>query len=431
MVDDAALADVLFAPLSIGELKLTNRIIMSPMSALPIADGRPNELMSAFLSDRAKGGVGLIILGSGMATRRAFEEISFKGALRFDDDEFVPGLTGLTDTIHTHGTPIVAQLTPGFGTMGKAKRGWPLIAASPKNVVMAADRFPSGIYLPFDRATKMPRAATIEEIVDAEQSMATAAVRAQRAGFDGIEVGAHMNYFLSSFLSPRSNWRADQYGGSLENRARILVNIVHGIRQRVGSKFPVGLRICCNEHVEGGQGPEEYAAIAALVEREGLDYVALVDGNYESADDSAPDADAATVEHHEAQAFRRSLSCPLMFGSVHSPRRAAEVIAAGHADAVMFGRSLLADPEYANKIREGRSRDIIACGRRNECLARQGMGVPVRCTVNPRMGREDRRPGQLPPVKRFIAAPVERAAVTAAGSQPLMGLVGKLVRRGR
>ena len=429
--EDAALAEVLFAPLSIGELRLANRIVMSPMSVLPIADGRPNELMNAFLSERAKGGVGLIILGSGMTTRRAFEEAPFKGALRFDEDQFVPDLTRLTDTVHGHGIPIIAELAPGFGTMAKAVRGRPPIAASPKNVVMKTDRFPNGILLPFDRATAVPLEANVEEIRQIELDTAAAAARAQRAGFDGIEIAAHMNYFLSSFLSPRSNWRTDEYGGSVENRARILVNIVRLARQRVGAKFPIGLRICANEHVEDGQGPEEYAKIAAIVEREGLDYVAVIDGNYESADVSAPTGDATTVEHREAQVFRQALSCPLILGSIHNPHRAAEVIAAGHADAVMLGRSLLADPLYAKKIREGTAADIVACDRQNQCLARQAMGVPVRCTVNPRMGREDRRPGQLPPMKRLIVAPVERVALAAISSPSLMNFVGKLVRRGR
>jgi 2,4-dienoyl-CoA reductase (NADPH2) len=427
---DLAPADVLFSTLSINELKLANRIVMSPMSVLPITDGRPNALTNAFLSERATGGVGLIILGSGMSTRRAFEEVAFKGATRLDDDRFLPGLTRLTDAVHEHGTPIFAELIPGFGAMGKAARGRPLIAASATSVVMKANRYPQGIIVPFDRATPVPREATLDEIGQAERDTAAAAERARRAGFDGVEIGAHMNYFLASFLSPRSNSRTDEYGGSLENRARILVNIVRLVRQQVGPNYPVGLRICSNEHVDGGQDAAGYAAIAALVEREGVDYVALSDGTYESLDMSSSVKDAATVGQ-DAQVFRQAVSCPLIVGGVHSPDHAAQVIAAGHADAVMFARSLLADPQYANKVREGRATDIVACDGHNQCLARQAMGMPVRCTVNPRMGREDRRPGQLPPIGRFLAAPAERAVLAATGSQTLMNLAAKLIRKGQ
>ena len=156
-------------------------------------------------------------------------------------------------------------------------------------------------------------------------------MRCRRAGFDGVEVAAHMSYFLASFLSARKNVRTDEYGGSVENRARVLVNIVRLIREQAGASFPIGLRISANEHVDGGQGPDEYAAIAQVVEREGLDYVALSDGNYESMYRSAPETDAAAIEHGEAQVFRTALSCPLLLGSIHDPRRAAEAIADGHA----------------------------------------------------------------------------------------------------
>src|ERR1700704_1198431 len=429
MVDDPAVAEVLFAPLSINALTLTNRIIMSPMAALEAhADGRPSEQTIAFLCERAKGGVGCIIMGCETPTRRAAEEVTFPGVVRFDDDRFLPDLRRLTDAVHAHGTPIFAQLIPGFGTMGKASRHRPLIAASPKNVVMKAESHPPGIFIPFDRKSAMPQQATVQELRQIEIDTAEAVVRAQRAGFDGVEVGAHMSYFVASFLSPRSNWRIDEYGGSLENRARIVVNIVRLIRQRVGPAFPIGLRICANEHVDGGQGPEDYAAIAALVEQEGLDYVALSDGTYESIHFGAAAEDAPTVEHGEAQVFRQAVSCPLILSSTHDPGRAVEVIAAGHGDAVNYARSLLADPEYANKVREGRSHDIVRCDRQNYSLRRQGLGMPIRCEVNPRMGRESRRPGERPPIGRLVKAPIEQAVLAATGSRRIMDFAGKIGR---
>ena len=430
-LDNTGLAEVLFAPLSINTVTLANRIIMSPMAALQAhPDGRPSEQTIAFLRERAKGGVGLIILGGSTCTRRAYEQAPVKGVIRLDEDRFVPDLQRVTAAVHAHGTPIFVELTPGFGTMGKPSPAWPLIAASAKNVVMKADQAPRGINLPSDRATAMPRAATIDEIRQVEQETAMAAVRAQRAGFDGVEVAAHMSYFLASFLSPRKNARTDEYGGSVENRARVLVNIVRLIRERAEAAFPVGLRISANEHVDGGQGPEGYAAIARHVEREaGLDYLALTDGNYESMRIGSPDTDATAVTHGEAQAFRQALSCPLILGNLHDPRRAAQVLSAGHGDAVMLARPLLADPEYANKVRDGRPGEIVRCDRGNQCLLRMALGMPVRCTVNPRMGLESRQPGARLPVDRLIKAPVEQAVLAAVGSQRIMNLVGKLARK--
>ncbi|OBJ83306.1 NADH:flavin oxidoreductase [Mycobacterium sp. 1245852.3] len=430
MPDDAELSGVLFSPLTINSVTIANRIVMSPMAALAsLPDGRPSEQSLAFLAERAKGGVGLVILGGTVATRRGYDEAAVKGLLRFDDDRFVSDLKRLTDTVHVHGTSIFAELTPGFGTMAKSSPEWPLIAASPKNVVIRRDRLPTGIISPTDVVTPVPREATVDEIHQIEQDTAMAAVRAQRAGFDGVEVAAMMSYFLASFLSPRSNWRTDEYGGDLENRARILVNIVRLIRERTGPSFPIGLRISANEHVEGGQGPEGFAAIAQRVHREGLDYVALTDGNYESMD--ASNADTPTVAHGEAQIFREAVSCPLMIGSVHSHRSAARAISEGRADAVMIARQLLADPEYANKIRDGRTHEIVQCDHNNVCMRRLALGMAIRCSLNPRMGRESRQPGERPPIDRIIKAPIEQAVLAATGSQRLMNLVGNLPRKRR
>ncbi|MBO4253323.1 oxidoreductase [Streptomyces griseorubiginosus] len=429
MPDNAESTDVLFSPLAINQVTLANRIVMGPMAAVsPRPDGRPSEQTIAFLCERAKGGVGLIILGGTTATRRAYEESPVKGTLRFDDDRYVPALKRMTDAVHAHGTPIFAELTASFGTMAKPS-DWPCIAASARNLVIKPDTLPQGVIAPFEVTTAMPREATVDEIAQISQETAVAAARAQRAGFDGVEIPAMMSYFLASFLSPRSNWRTDEYGGSVENRARVLVDIVRLIRERVGASFPIGLRISANEHVEGGQGPEGFANIARHVERAGLDYVALTDGNYERMDASISATDTPTVAHGEAKIFREALSGPLLIGGVHGPGGATQVVSGGHGDAVMLARPLLADPEFANKIRDGRAPEIVQCDRHNQCLRRMTLGMPIRCTVNPRMGRESRQPGSLPPAERLVKAPVERAVLAASGNPRLMSLVGKLAKK--
>ncbi|MCA8888401.1 MAG: hypothetical protein KDA46_06220, partial [Parvularculaceae bacterium] len=210
---------------------------------------------------------------------------------------------------------------------------------------------------------------------------------------DGVELGAHMSYFLSSFLSPRTNWREDEYGGGTENRARIVCNIIRQIRVEAGPDFPIGVRMCVNEQVEGGQGPAGYAEIAAEFEKAGADYIAMTNGGYEKMNLSLPMRDGALVESGEPTIMRKAVSIPLLMQSVHEPSNAASYISAGHADMVMLARQMLADPDYANKVRDGRLNDIIWCNRENVCLRRLMMDMPVKCPLNPRSGIESHPPG--------------------------------------
>jgi 2,4-dienoyl-CoA reductase-like NADH-dependent reductase (Old Yellow Enzyme family) len=419
----------LLRPLRINTLELPNRIVMGPMAVLqPTKDGRPSVQTIAFLEARARGGVGLIIVGGAAGSQRMLDEAPYHPLLRLDRDDDIPGLRRVVDAVHQHGTPIIAEVMAGFGRMGKPSQTRPIISASPKNVVMAEDRFPHGIRVPGGKVTPLPREATVEEIRQIERDTVEAAVRMGKAGFDGVEIAAHMSYFLASFLSPRTNWRTDEYGGSPENRARVLVNVVRMVRHEVGADYPVGLRMSANDHVDGGQGPEGFAEIAGIVAREGLDYIALTDGNYEAMDVNTPTADGAMVDHGEPQAFRRQVDVPLLLSNINDPRRAAEALDAGHGDAVMLARQLLADPEYANKVRDGRVDEIVWCDRSNECLRRLLLNFPVRCHRNPRMGREGRTGRGVPPA-RLARRPVEEAALALTGSERLMGLASKAARR--
>lgn len=180
------------------------------------------------------------------------------------------------------------------------------------------------------------------------------------------------------------------------------------MRRAVGGDYPIGLRIVCNEHLPDGQGPEAYAEIAALVVNEGADYVALTDGNYESMHLSTASEDGTLLRHGEPRVFKRRLAVPVLLQNAHDPVLAAAAIEGGDADMVMLARALLADPEYANKVRAGQTHAIVPCKRDNYCIKRLMMGFPVRCVINPAMGRESRRPGSVPPINRLLAAPSSR-----------------------
>lgn len=421
-------ANPLSLPVRIGTLTLANRMVMGPMAAnSPAEDGSPSGQTEAFFEARARGGIGLIICGGTTATERAWAEKPVARTLRLDIREFVPRLRRVTEAVHRHGVPIIAQLTAGFGTMGVPEPGRPTISASPRSVTIPQSEFPQGFIVPGGRTTPVSTEATLEEIALYEREMVNAAEYSARAGFDGVEVACHMSYFLSSFISPRTNWRKDKYGGSLENRARMLQNIISGIRNRVSRDFVVGLRIPVNDYMPDGMGTTGYVEVARHVEQFGLDYVALAAGCYETMSHSAPSVDGGMVASGEARMFKQALSVPVLFQGVHDPVQAGKAIEEGHGDLAMFARPILADPEFPRKVIGASPSPIVRCVRDNLCMRRMVFNMPVRCEVNRRMGRESRPPGSLPEVGRFLKAPIEKAVLGLTGSKAVMGLAGKLL----
>ncbi|APA90570.1 NADH:flavin oxidoreductase (plasmid) [Paraburkholderia sprentiae WSM5005] len=421
-------AAVLSQPININRLTLKNRLVMGPMAATGASrEGKPTAQTIAFFKARARGGVGMIIVSCSGAAR-AIAETPFAGGIRADIEEFFPDLAKLATAVHAHGTPIIGEISPSMGRMGRPGPGRDVISASPINVVMRGAVL--GMPIPGgEMATPVPREATVAEIEGLQTEMVATADRLHRAGWDGVEIPAIMSYFLASFVSPRTNWRTDQYGGSVENRARMLVDIVKGIRERVGPHFVIGLRITANDYMPDGQGPEGFVAIAKEVEKAGIDYVALVYGCYESMN-RMPDRDGENlVDNGDARVFKRELSVPVMLSTLHDPLRAARAIADGHGDLVLEARQMLADPDYAQKAIEGRTNDIVRCDRDMLCARRMALAMPVRCSVNPRMGRESRKPGELAPLNRLVKAPIEPIILRLTRSPLFMGLVGRFMKK--
>lgn len=421
--------NMLAAPVRIGSLSLSNRMVMGPMAAnSPEADGGPGAQTEAFFEARARGGFGMIIAGGTVASRRAWEEKPVARALRMDIDDFIPRYARVTAAVHRHGVPIIAQLSPGFGTMGVPAPGRPTVSASPRSVTIAESAFPRGFIVPGGRTTPVSQAATLDEIRMFEDETITSAERAVKSGFDGVEVACHMSYLLVSFITPRTNWRTDEYGGSVENRARILTNIVSGIRKRVPKDYVVGLRITANDFMPDGMGVQGYIDIARQVEQCGLDYIALAPGSYETMGAGVTSVDGGMVASGEVGAFKAALATPILFQGIHDPAAAGKAIEDGHGDLAMFARPALADPDFARKVTERNQQAIVRCLRDNLCMRRMVFGMPVRCEVNPAMGRESRMGSRLPPLDRVLKAPVEKAILGLTGSEALMGMVGTLMR---
>src|SRR5262245_58792988 len=179
---DGAATGALLEPIAINKLKLANRMVLGPMAAIaPNPDGTASDQTVAFFTTRARGGVGMIIVGGSCATTRSVVESPVPLVLRFDIEETIPSLRRLTDAVHAHNVPIIAELSPGFGRMGVPAPGRPNISASPLNVVIPEERFPRGFNIPGGRTTSTPQEATIEQIEQIERETIASADRARRA----------------------------------------------------------------------------------------------------------------------------------------------------------------------------------------------------------------------------------------------------------
>lgn len=418
----ATTADVLGAPLKINDVTLKNRFILGPMAVLqPTEDGRPSDQTIAFLRRRAQGGAALVFVGGSVASDRAWNESPFSPNIRFDKDEYVPDLRRMVEAVQEDGAKIFAQLFPSFGRMGVPRNGAHISAASPKHVVMGATGFPDNVYVPGGRITPVPEEATREEILGLQAEVVEAAKRAKEAGFDGVEIAAHMCYFYSSFLSTWTNQRTDEYGGTPENRARALREAVAAVRAEVGEGYPVGIRMSVNDHLPGGQTEAEFAEVARHIVAAGVDFISLTDGNYESMSVNVTSVSGGMLKHGEPQAFREAVgSVPLFLSSTPVPSQAARAVEAGIVDATMLARQLLADPDYPNKVLEGRESEIVWCDHANSCLRRLLTAVPVTCHKNPDMGRED--------PSSSVPNMAQNLFIWAAGNPLLMAIADKAAR---
>jgi 2,4-dienoyl-CoA reductase-like NADH-dependent reductase (Old Yellow Enzyme family) len=380
----------LFKPIEINSVQVRNRVVLGPMAlndAFP--PGFPSEQTKAFYAARAKGGVGLVILGGTFSTKLGWDTNTFPGAFRMDNDDAMAPMSELVERVHAFGAKIFVQFMLGLGRQGSSKRsGVQPVSCTAEAYVSPEEVWPEGLRFPGGIVGELPRELTIPEIVALEDESANSALRVKAAGFDGIEIPCHHGYLLLSFLSPRINKRTDSYGGTLENRMRFLLNSVHKTRENIGPDFPLGVRLCANEHMQGGLTCQDCVQVAKMLEKEGVDFIHLADGVYESHNYVIPEKEGTLLEHGEPQAFKKALKIPVITPSVHDPDLAEAAVAKGNTDMIASARQMLADPEWANKVREGRIKDIRRCDRDSACTVRLFFGLPVRCKINPDLGRE-------------------------------------------
>ncbi len=390
----------LLSPGRIGSLDIRNRILMTPMgSNLAEESGEMGERITAYYEARASGGAGLLIVGVGAICWP--EGACNPNQVAISDDRFLPGLTQFAQRLHAQGAKVAIQLQHASKVaICDIAAGRPMLVPSvpaPKTTNLMDDLSPAECAVFVADYTK--KGATIayevmtkERIAEITQRFADAAVRAQQAGFDAVELHAGHGYLLSSFLSPASNKREDEYGGTLENRARFLVEVIAAVKEQAGSDFPVWCRIDAKEfETEGGIRFEDAQRTAELAEAAGADAIhvsAYADPSKGHAFTLAPLVQQPSGYVEFAREIKQRVNVPVIAVGRIEPEKAEALIASGGADFVAMGRKLLADPELPRKLGEGRPEDIRPCIYCYTCVGQIFLNQGLRCAVNPATGCE-------------------------------------------
>lgn len=379
----------LFSPVKIGSMVLKNRLSMPAMyTKYANADGSVNQRVIKYFEERARNGVGLIVLEN---TCVDWDYGRAPGnPITIHSDRFSPQLSELVEIIHRYDVKIIPELHhAGRQQTCENIDGRQPIAPSAIQSKIGGD---------------MPREMTEQDIADAINSYAQAAKRAKMIGFDGVELhGAH-GYLIASFISPLTNKRQDRWGGSLENRCRFAVEVIKAIRCEVGNNFPILFRMSGEEWTPGSLTLSESTIYAQALEAAGADALDISGGYYESVVGSPMQGQPLDRMIYMGAAIKKVVSIPVIScGSMgFSPELAEKLIASGTVDLLQFGRALLADPELPRKLQTEAEDEIRHCIRCNECLGCLDRNIGIRCAINPRLGQEYLGNPVAAPVKKRI-----------------------------
>ena len=368
---------ILWHPIDINKCRIRNRISMSGMGTFTptTVDQIETESGMRYYEERAKGGIGLIHTGAYF-----IDEKTAQGGrtLDFSTDKSIPSGTTLTERVHRWGAKIFAQLSCGTGRNGMPQIG--------ERVPISSSENPS-----FYNPDMICRALTIDEIEEMMEHWKVAALNAVRMGFDGIQIHAHAGYLMDQFMSEIWNHRTDKYGGSFENRCRFTMETVDAIRSVVGPDFPITYRISLDHRFPGGRTIEESMKILDVLDKSGIDAFDIDAACYETMDYIFPTRyTGEACMAYVCEEARKHLTKPIINTGNHSMESAVALLESGNADIVQFGRQSIADPQFANKLREGRREDVRPCIVCNEeCIGRIfGRLTQLSCTVNPSVGFE-------------------------------------------
>ncbi|MCM3575901.1 NAD(P)/FAD-dependent oxidoreductase [Mesobacillus subterraneus] len=362
----------LFSVGKIGSVTLKNRVVMPAMgTGLASSDGELTEQQIRYYEERAKGGTGLIIT--------EFTTVDFElgraaaNQLRFDDDLFIPGFRRLADAVHTYGARVFVQLHhAGRESSSYLTGGKQIVAPSPVTCEAIGEE---------------PRELSTSEVKDIIGKFVEGAARCQAAGIDGVELhGAH-GYLINQFLSPNTNLRKDEYGGSFEKRMRFVEEIIQGIKQQCGADYPVTVRLSVDEFEEGGMDLSLSRKVSRYLEKIGVDGIHASSGNYNTMEkviESPLFEEGWRV--YLAEEIKKEVNIPVFaVGNIRDPQFVESILAAGRADFVAIGRGHIADPDWVRKVADGREKEIRMCISCLHCVYTKGH---IECSVNVRAGRE-------------------------------------------
>ncbi len=347
----------LFRPFKIGPVEIRNRIVMPPMvTCLANENGGVTQRMIDYYTERAKGGAGLIIVESAYVR----EEDRDFGRLGIENPQLHVGLSELAEAIQENGARTFLQLNHRGGVLSIHKG-------------------------------KTPDELTLEEIETITEAFALAALRAQKTGFDGVEIHGGNVYLITQFLSPLTNHRKDQFGQTLEGRMKFAIDILLRVRKKVGNQFPVSFRMVGHQYTDGGLNLEDSRRIARRMEEAGASVLHVV-----AASPVAPYVHVPPMAFPRgchvslAAEIKKATRLPVIaVGRINDPVLAARILAEGKADLIAMGRALIADPYLPLKARQGRMEDIRKCLACNHCRMRIiQLNKTMRCSINPEAGRE-------------------------------------------
>ena len=381
------MTEKLFSPIQIRGTRLSNRICMLPHRTNFSQSGRVSDRHIAYYRRRAQGGCGLIIVGE-LAIHP--DDRPWETLIEVHRPEVVDDFNKLTAAVHQFDTRIMARLTHhGFQSSGYVTR--------------KAIWGPSAVAdIAFGETCKPMEHEDITELVEA---FSQAALQVKAGGFDGLEIDMGPESLLRQFLSPISNHREDEYGGSLENRMRLPLEVVDNVREAVGDDLPIGVSLCADEQFWGGITPEESVPMAqALEATKAVDFINVAVGTYYNLHLVAPSQHIPfgfTLDATEA--IKNGVGIPVMACyQIGFPARAESLIADGKADMVGYVRALISDPDMANKAREGKTADIRFCVKDNKgCIGRLNQSKALGCIQNPEIGYEPLYdPSSTPPLQK-------------------------------
>ena len=368
----------LYSPGKMGTLELKNRLIMAAMGVpLAGAEGEVTDKMIAFYRARAAGGVGLVTTSFAAISADA----TFPLTLCIHDDRHIPGLRKLADAVHEAGSKLCVQLMhPGLLLLFL---GW---VAEDVTVKVPSITPQLKKDVPYHELSH----TDIDRYVEL---FAEAALRARESGADAVELHASNGCLVNTFLTPVTNRRTDEYGGSPENRARFARRIVERIKERTGQDFPVIVRINMYDDMEGGVAPDEVVRQAELMQSAGADAINISSGlEYWTTSTIPcylfPEGPMLPM----AERVKKAVSIPVIAAGKISVELADRLIDQGRSDFVAWGRPLLADPELPNKVRQGRNHEVWECIYCNNCLNIDLELYPGQCSVNPYVYREEGHP---------------------------------------